>query len=538
MGIIDYIRSIFSTNKKNATIFTTVLKKKYGEKDPLEIGLYDGKTPITNEDVGIEVNGKQYIRTTDNNGIARLNINLPVGKYSPKIYWRGNKDFNKTTAYTDIIIFTETYMEGIDLTKNYGDSDQYQCAVYRKDNNTRVKDTVKITINGVGYVREADGNGLYKLNINLNKGTYPIKAEFKGNDLFKPSYTNNTVTITEKPVIKKKKDIILGCDANTEDDKYVQDAIATKLRENGYSVEKLAIHPNAFASTDYSSKAKGKIGIYLIASGIFSIADANYGNGQFDNYIFGIRGDFGDRGATNFDIPIRADADCTSICDKLNGKTFNQMNRMLQPYVSIVGGANPEELGNNIVNWLNQIDTDEPTTVSAPEPKKQTELHDYITTQGSGKLGQTTPYSCGSHSLMQCIYRLTGIELSERKLMEVSGTTTDGVGHDGLETALAWFNREYNYNIKMTWKNKSELSWNEIQNYIDNGAVFFHLLYRNSDGHYEVAQNCNSPMDILNSLGDRDGNGYYGYIESRSRSDQQSYINGISQKSVCILTKG
>ena len=34
------------------------------------------------------------------------------------------------------------------------------------------------------------------------------------------------------------------------------------------------------------------------------------------------------------------------------------------------------------------------------------------------------------------------------------------------------------------------------------------------------------------------GNGYCGYIESRSRSTQLSYINGISQKSICIITMG
>lgn len=168
-----------------------------------------------------------------------------------------------------------------------------------------------------------------------------------------------------------------------------------------------------------------------------------------------------------------------------------------------------------------------------PEPDK---LYPYLTTQGGGKLGQRTGYSCGPHSLMQCIYRLTGIELSESELMAVCGTTSSGTGHDGLATGLAWFNRKYGYNLKMTWKNFSEVGWDKLQEHINNGAVFFHLLYRNQWGHYEVTKD--NVLNVLNSLGSSCGNGYCGYIESRSRATQQSYINGISQKSVCIITKG
>ena len=54
MGILDYIKNILFSNKKNAQIYAKTLKKEYGESEPLEIGLYDGKTPIPNEDIGIE----------------------------------------------------------------------------------------------------------------------------------------------------------------------------------------------------------------------------------------------------------------------------------------------------------------------------------------------------------------------------------------------------------------------------------------------------------------------------------------------------
>lgn len=371
MSLLDKILEIFKIGKKNAQIYATTLKKKYGEKEQLEIGLYDGKTPIANNKVTININNVNYERTTDKDGIARININLPVGSYTAKIKFE-SETYNNVTAYADIVIATDTYIDGINLTKNEGDSTPYQCAVYRKDNGERVAGELNLTINGRTYTRNADNQGLYKLNINLNKGTYDIKATYVGTTLFNPSSTHNTIRINEKPQPK-------------------------------------------------------------------------------------------------------------------------------------------------------------------PEP---VQLHSYLTEQGGGQLGQRTGYTCGPHSLMQCIYRLTGVELSEMELAGVCGTTTNGTGHDGLETGLAWFNRKYGYNLKLTWKNFSDVGFDGLQRAYENGAVFCHLLYRDQWGHYEVPLTSSTdPMRILNSLGDQCGDGYCGYIESRSQSTQRRYISGISQKSVCIITR-
>ena len=370
MSLIDYIRNLLNNNKKTPQIYATTLKKKYNEKEQLEIGLYDNKTPITNNKITININNKNYERTTDNNGIARLNINLPVGSYTAKILFH-NETYNDVTAYADVIISTDTYIDGINLTKIEGDTTPYQCAVYRQDNNQRVAGPVNLTINGKTYTRNADNTGLYKLNINLTTGTYQLKAEYTGTTLYNPSSTMNTITVNPKP---------------------------------------------------------------------------------------------------------------------------------------------------------------------EPEPQQ---LWDYITDQGPGELGQRTGYTCGPHSLMQCIYRLTGIELSEMELASICGTTSDGTDHDGLATGLAWFNRKYGYNLKMNWYNFSEIGFDGTQKAIDNGACFHHILYRDQYGHYEVPKWTNgNPIYVLNSLGNYCGGGYCGYIEERTRSEHQSYINGISQKSVCIITRG
>ena len=189
------------------------------------------------------------------------------------------------------------------------------------------------------------------------------------------------------------------------------------------------------------------------------------------------------------------------------------------------------------------------TTTETPTTTKTTttpKLYSYLTSEGCSGMGQCTGYYCGPNSLQQMFYRLTGIKVSESTIASVAGTTTDGTDHEGLNTAVSWFNKKYNKNIKITWKNFSDLGssnserWTTLKKYIKNGAVFVHLLYRNQWGHYEVILEIrDDDLRILNSLGDYCSYpAYCGYIESRDKSEQIDYINGISQKSIAILTIG
>jgi len=58
------------------------LTKKYGTPDQFKAKLVDGEgNPLANTNVTFNINGVFYNRTTDSDGIAKLNINLMQGKY-------------------------------------------------------------------------------------------------------------------------------------------------------------------------------------------------------------------------------------------------------------------------------------------------------------------------------------------------------------------------------------------------------------------------------------------------------------------------
>lgn len=205
MGFFDFIKNLLNNNKKNARLITKELIKNYGEPNPLEVALYDGNIPLPGKKIKFNINGVDYYRVTDNEGIARMNINLGPGKYTPLISF-SDEEYNLVTAFTDIIIKTvqkATWMEGIDINMTYNDGTVYQCAVY--DDAGRVAGNVDLTVNGVTYRRTPDNTGLYKLNIRLSPGNYTITAKYLGDESHLPSSVTNTIKINEAKKDDKKE---------------------------------------------------------------------------------------------------------------------------------------------------------------------------------------------------------------------------------------------------------------------------------------------------------------------------------------------
>ena len=168
--------------------------------------------------------------------------------------------------------------------------------------------------------------------------------------------------------------IILGCDRNGMSDREYQSTVAKILEKAGHTVQKLEIDPNAFASYSYSNKAKGKIGIYLIAAGTYSIADATYGNTHFKYNYFGIRPECSPNWTeSDFDTkPIGADSDCpASLCAKIKGKSFKKINEIVKERSMVVTGKNATELGNNLVKAMNgEVDSNKSSSSSGTSIKE------------------------------------------------------------------------------------------------------------------------------------------------------------------------
>lgn len=153
----------------------------------------------------------------------------------------------------------------------------------------------------------------------------------------------------------QNKTIVLGCDSNGVNDSQCQQTVADALQHAGYTVENLGIAPGPFADYSYSDKAKGKIGVYLMAASLVSFLDAGAAN--FDYNVFGIRGDVSDWGKEDgFNtkgVPKDHHGDCTMPeCDKYQGKTYPELNEIYKGKCVAVPGETPEILAQNIIAAL------------------------------------------------------------------------------------------------------------------------------------------------------------------------------------------
>ena len=153
--------------------------------------------------------------------------------------------------------------------------------------------------------------------------------------------------------------VVVGCDTNSRNDSKVQNTIVKALKKQGHNVEKLKIGPNYFASYDWGNggkNPKGKIGVYIIADGIYSIADHYNNSGGFKYAYFVVRGDLGRprmKSRKHFENnPIGADADCKSICNKLKGKTFPQINKIVKKKCWVVFGTTANEMADELIKAM------------------------------------------------------------------------------------------------------------------------------------------------------------------------------------------
>ena len=177
-----------TTLESRATILPTIigedLTKYYKNATQYSVQVFDteGKAVGAGEVVTFNVNGILYNRTTDEFGIATLNINLPQGNYIITADYKGSKVANNITVLP--ILETE------DLKMKYLDKSQFKANLVDGEGKPYAGQYVTFNVNGVLYDRLTDANGQAALNINLPAGKYIITSSYNGCNVA------NNITIT------------------------------------------------------------------------------------------------------------------------------------------------------------------------------------------------------------------------------------------------------------------------------------------------------------------------------------------------------
>lgn len=166
---------------KDGTRFAVVLKDIYGN-------------PLANMDVIISINGRDYVKQSDENGAASLGLNLESKNYTVVTTFGGNSKYFGTRSNNTVSILSTLISK--DIVKYYRNGTQFYATVLDFKGNPLANTTVMFNINGVFYNKTTDENGTAKLNIWLRPGKYIITIF----NLVTGEQAGNNVTVLSKIV--------------------------------------------------------------------------------------------------------------------------------------------------------------------------------------------------------------------------------------------------------------------------------------------------------------------------------------------------
>lgn len=134
----------------------------------------DRDKPISDAVLIVNINGDEKTYVTDSEGKISIGADYPLGKYDVKVRYDGSNSYYPSQVNATLEVLST--IDSSDLIKLYGSGNQY-FAIFKDLNGKALMDTqVFFKILGKTYNYTTLPNGVVRLNINLNVGTYSITA--------------------------------------------------------------------------------------------------------------------------------------------------------------------------------------------------------------------------------------------------------------------------------------------------------------------------------------------------------------------------
>jgi len=144
------------------------------------VRLTDNKgNSLVNRSIIFNINGNNYTRVTDNDGYAKIAINLNPGKYEISATYNDNE----SVAFKRSIITVLPTIEGNNLVKYFRNGSQFHVKILDGTGKPIANIEVTMNINGVMYKRITNSEGIATLAINLNPRNYTITVIDPNNNL-------------------------------------------------------------------------------------------------------------------------------------------------------------------------------------------------------------------------------------------------------------------------------------------------------------------------------------------------------------------
>ena len=145
---------------------------------------------LKNKQITVTVGDKTYKNMTDENGVALFNLNLELNDNNLTVYFEGDEDYLNCTVDTNITVNKTILAE--DSTKTF--NSYYEIVLIDDNGHLLNNANVIIKISSTEYVIKTDENGLAKLLITLNPGTYTVEIY----NMVSGEVKNQTITVVKR----------------------------------------------------------------------------------------------------------------------------------------------------------------------------------------------------------------------------------------------------------------------------------------------------------------------------------------------------
>ena len=193
----NYLVTVLTTKNSVLTVKSTTTFG-YGAGTPFKVAATAGGVALAKRTITFEVDGKNYTRTTNNNGIASLPIKLELGNYTVKYSLNKESKVNAKSAITPIEVKLRsdsmlTWKSGSSFS---GSPQTFKVLLTDLNGNAISGQTIKVIINSKTYTGTTASNGIATIKATAPVGKYDVTVKFDGNNEYLPNSTSASVSIT------------------------------------------------------------------------------------------------------------------------------------------------------------------------------------------------------------------------------------------------------------------------------------------------------------------------------------------------------
>ena len=277
----SFTNATVTVNKATAILTGDDIEMSYKDGTDWVVTLTDlNGNAISGVKVAFGVLSKVYSILTDDNGVAKLPINLPSGNYTVTASFYNSKYEAETISATVIVNKAIPVLSAEDLVMSYKDGSAWDVTLTDANGNAMANTYVKFTVSGKTYSRKTNENGVASLPINLVVGTYDISATYESSNF-------NVVEISKTVVVNPPEYEIVADDINmtyqdgTSYNVQITDAQGSPVAQAGVVI-KVTINGKSY---DRKTNADGIASLPInLRAGSYEIT-AEYNGKQITNTI-------------------------------------------------------------------------------------------------------------------------------------------------------------------------------------------------------------------------------------------------------------